>query len=339
MEAEYKELEESLLKLQQDLDTNTQSMEKYQNDLNQLQAKIERGEKLVTDLQDEKERWERNLEDLRDQDHNLTGNAILSASFMSLNGPFPADYRDSLTWEWKKKIRKLSIPHSVTYAFSEFLSTAAQTRTWQVDGLPVDNFSTENGVMITKGNRWVLNIDPQTQANNWIRNTYKKGLVVLDMTNPKYIDKICQAVRNGKVVLLQDIGEELDPSLDNLFNKTLVKSGGELVVKIGEQEIPWNPKFKLFITTRIPNPTYTPEVSTKVNVVNFSIKEQGLQEQCLGIVVSEKQPSIEQHRTKLVENIESGRKKLIEFEDEILGRLQSENHIPLVDNIELIAVL
>lgn len=227
-------------------------------------------------LQDEKIRWNISLSDLRDQDNDLTGNAILSAAFMSLNGPFPADFRDGLTVEWKKKIRELAIPHTGTYNFNDFLSTPATTRSWQINGLPVDNFSTENGVMITKGSRWVLNIDPQTQANIWIRNTYKKNLIVLDMTNPKYIEKICLAVRTGKIVMLQDIGEELDPSLDNLFSKSLIKSGGEWVVKIGEQEIPYNDKFRLFITTRIPNPTYTPEVSTKVNVVNFSIKEQGL---------------------------------------------------------------
>ena len=237
---------------------------------------------------------------------------------------------------WLRQIKQLGIPHTQNFQFCDFLSTPATTRVWQVDGLPVDNFSTENGVMITKGSRWVLSIDPQTQANNWIRNTYKKNLIVLDMTDPKYIEKISNAVRQGKVVLLQDVGEQLDPSLDNLFAKSLVKSGGELVVKIGDNEIPYNNKFKLFITTRIPNPTYTPEVSTKVNVVNFSIKEQGLREQCLGIVVQEKQPTIEQHKNQLVEKIEQGKKQIIQYEDDILGKLQSETDIPLVENIELI---
>lgn len=200
----------------------------------------------------------------------------------------------------------------------------------------MDNFSTENGVMITKGQRWVLNIDPQTQANNWIRKTYQKHLIILDMTDPKYIDKISNAVKNGKIVLLQDVGEVLDPALDNLFGKILVKSGAEYVVKIGENEITWNNKFKLFITTRIPNPTYTPEVSTKVNVVNFSIKEQGLEEQCLGIVVQIKQPQIEAAKNTFVEKIETGKKKLLELEDDILNKLQAESDVPLVDNIELI---
>jgi len=51
-----------------------------------------------------------------------------------------------------------------------------------------------------------------------------------------------------------------------------------LSVKFGANEIDYNPKFKLFITTRLPNPHYTPEISTKVNVVNFIVVESGLEE-------------------------------------------------------------
>lgn len=78
----------------------------------------------------------------------------------------------------------------------------------------------------------------------------------------------------------------LDPVLDNVLNKSLVSAGGRLMaVKIGDKEIEYNPNFKLYITTRMSNPHYTPEVSTKVTVVNFQVKEDGLEEQCLGIVV------------------------------------------------------
>jgi dynein heavy chain len=42
------------------------------------------------------------------------------------------------------------------------LADKAIARKWQNDGLPTDDFSTENGVFVTKGLRWALNIDPQT---------------------------------------------------------------------------------------------------------------------------------------------------------------------------------
>ena len=37
-------------------------------------------------------------------------------------------------------------------------------RDWNIQGLPSDSFSTENGVMVTRGNRWPLMVDPQGQV-------------------------------------------------------------------------------------------------------------------------------------------------------------------------------
>lgn len=77
----------------------------------------------------------------------------------------------------------------------------------------------------------------------------------------------------------------MDPVLDNVLNKSLVMIGKKAIIKIGGNDIEYNMKFKLYITTRMSNPHYTPEVSTKVCLVNFTVKESGLEEQCLGIVV------------------------------------------------------
>jgi dynein heavy chain len=49
-----------------------------------------------------------------------------------------------------------------------------------LNGLPTDKFSTENGVFVTKGLRWALNIDPQSQAMNWIKRTEGDSLVIAD---------------------------------------------------------------------------------------------------------------------------------------------------------------
>lgn len=57
------------------------------------------------------------------------------------------------------------------------------------------------------------------------------------------IQKMMQYVTKGNCVLLQDVAEDLDPSLDNLLNKSLVKSGNEMIVKIGENEITYSNKF------------------------------------------------------------------------------------------------
>ena len=70
----------------------------------------------------------------------------------------------------------------------------------------------------------------------------------------------------------------MDPTLDGVLGKSLIQYGKRFSVKFGSGEIDYNPKFQLYITTRLPNPHYTPEVSTKVNVVNFIVVESGLEE-------------------------------------------------------------
>ncbi len=149
-----------------------------------------------------------------------------------------------------------------------------------------------------------------------------KDLKVVDINDKNMLKLIKACVQSGKSVLLQDVMETLDPSLDNLLNKSLIKTGSnEYSVKIGDAEVQYNKKFQLFITTRMANPTYTPEVSTKVNVVNFSIKEQGLEEQCLGIVVGIEQQSLEKSKNDLIEKIERGQNELKALEDSILTML------------------
>ena len=167
---------------------------------------------------------------------------------------------------------------------------------------------------------------------------YGKSLVVLDFNDKKLLQRLSQCVQKGKIVLLQDVLEVLDPSMDNLLNKATIKVGNELTIKLGDGDITYNPKFKLFITTRLSNPHYTPEVSTKVNVINFSIKEQGLEEQCLGIVVAEEQPALEANKNQLVDKIENGQSELTRLEDDILNRLQDES-MSLLENVALIQTL
>jgi len=42
-------------------------------------------------------------------------------------------------------------------------------RDWNAAGLPADDLSIENAIITTKSKRWPLIIDPQVQANTWIK--------------------------------------------------------------------------------------------------------------------------------------------------------------------------
>lgn len=133
------------------------------------------------------------------------------------------------------------------------------------------------------------------------------NLQVADQKDSDYLKRIEIAIQKGQTILLQDVGETLDPTLDNVLNKSLIQVGKRFSVKFGQNEIDYNPKFQLYITTRMQNPHYTPEISTKVTVVNFMVKESGLEEQCLGIVVRAETPTLETQKNEKLNAITLGK--------------------------------
>lgn len=63
--------------------------------------------------------------------------------------------------------------------------------------------------------------------------------------------------------------------------------GGIECIRLGENTIEYSSDFKFFITTKLRNPHYLPELATKVLLLNFMITPEGLEDQLLGIVVAE----------------------------------------------------
>lgn len=62
------------------------------------------------------------------------------------------------------QVKALNIPASENFDFALFLADPKNVRDWNIQGLPSDSFSTENGVMVTRGTRWPLMVDPQGQV-------------------------------------------------------------------------------------------------------------------------------------------------------------------------------
>ena len=75
-------------------------------------------------------------------------------------GAFTAIYRQQITKQWVQKCFEEEIPSADVYSLLKVLGDPVKIRAWNIDGLPSDNFSVENGIIVSKARRWPLMIDP-----------------------------------------------------------------------------------------------------------------------------------------------------------------------------------
>ena len=79
------------------------------------------------------------------------------------------------------------------------------------------------------------------------------------------------------MLIIEGIENELDPILDPILEKSLIKKGRSLKVSLGGVMTDYNIKFKLFMTCRLGNPKFSPELSAKTTIIDFTVTQNGLE--------------------------------------------------------------
>lgn len=324
---ELQEVENKVANLDQKLKEMQREKANLEYDVDLTEKKLERAEKLIGGLGGEKTRWQEVSKKLETSYHNLLGDILLSSGFVAYLGTFTQSYRAEAMQEWAETIKQKEIPCSGNISLQSVLGDPVKIRQWTIDGLPNDSFSVENAIILENSRRWPLMIDPQEQANSWVKNMESaNNLIVLKMTDD--FRKLENAVSFGTPVLLENVGEELDPTLEPLLNKSIFKSGRSWNIRFGDKTIEYSEDFRLYITTKLRNPVYLPEVSIKVTLLNFMTTPEGLVDQLLSILVAKERPEDEERKAQLVVEGAQNAAKLKEKEDEIIAVLsRSEGNI------------
>ncbi|XP_071942686.1 dynein axonemal heavy chain 6-like [Antedon mediterranea] len=333
------EVESKIAELQASYEASVNEKESLKRNMAQTSARLKRAGKLTTALGDEQIRWEESVKDFEMQIGNVAGNVFVAAACVAYYGAFTSSFRQELVDRWMLRCKELEIPISEDFSLIKILADPFEIRQWNADGLPRDTVSTENAVLVTRGRRWPLMIDPQDQANRWIRNRESRnGLKVIKLTDKDFLRTLETAIRIGLPVLLEELGESLDPALEPILLKQTFMQGGRLLIRLGDSDIDYDKNFKFYMTTKMANPHYLPEVCIKVTIINFTVTKSGLEDQLLSDVVRLERPDLEEQRSQLIVRINSDRNQLKAIEDRILKLLfESEGNI--LDNEELINTL
>ncbi len=161
------------------------------------------------------------------------------------------------------------------------LGDPVRIREWTINRLPNDDFSINNAIMLFKSDKFPLMIDPQGQANAWIKCTATAtaaaaassssgddsgganqphggggagggggahvSLKTVKQTQSTFVRDIENAVQFGTQVLLENLPEELDPVLESILLKSIVKTSGVDTIKVGDTFVEYDANFFLYV--------------------------------------------------------------------------------------------
>jgi dynein heavy chain len=321
--------------LEADFNSAVEKQTELQDDMTLCEVKLERAHKLIGGLGGEKARWGENVQQLTEQLTLLPGDCLVAAGMVSYAGPFTSGVRTDCEKGWLQELTSLGLAHNSDCSMRSVLGDPVKIQQWVVASLPNDTLSIENGIIIDRSRRWPLMIDPQRQANKYIKNMGKDletGIDICKLSEKNFLRTLELGIQFGKWILLENIGLTLDPALEPVLLQQKIRDGTGWSIKLGDKSVTYGETFKFFLTTTLPNPHYSPETSVKVTLLNFAITPTGLEDQMLGICVAKERPDLEEQKHELVVQNAKMNKTLKDIEDDILRLLATSEGDVLEDD-------
>jgi dynein heavy chain len=333
-----RKVQEKLAALKEKYDSSVGVKEKLKSDCDALEARSAKALNLIQGLGAERLRWQETIVVLKESLLNSLGNSVISAGFLAYAGPLSEVYRKELLDDlFVQNIVKSKVRVSPGLDIPLFLVPAASIRDWNVCGLSSDAFSIQNAVLVQKYVRWPLIIDPQSQAVKWLSNMHKGRLTVVDPKIDGWMRVLENCIQLGNIAFLL-ITDHVDPALHHLLSKAIVNQDGVFMLKCFGKQLVYHNNFELILSSRLPNPSFSAALCTQTSIVNFCIKDQGLEEQLLSLIVKKERYDLEEQKQHLISKTAQGKNQLEELQESILKMLSTLEG-SLLDNDTIVGVL
>jgi dynein heavy chain 1, cytosolic len=314
-------LEKSITQYQQEYAELISQAQTIKSDLNSVQSKVERSVALLKSLSNEQTRWESSSESFKIQMSTIIGDVVLSSALMAYSGYYDQAMRNSLFNTWISHLQNANIKFKEDLARIEYLSNADERMSWTASSLPTDDLCIENAIMLKRFNRYPLIIDPSGQATEFILNMYKdRKITKTSFLDNSFRKNLESALRFGNPILIQDV-ENYDPILNPVLNREIRRTGGRVLITLGDQDIDFSPMFTMFLSTRDPTVEFPPDICSRVTFVNFTVTRSSLQAQCLHQALKVERPDVEEKRLDLLKIQGEFQQRLRHLEKDLLRSL------------------
>ena len=350
-------------------------IEELNKELVRCNNRLNNSKDLLSSLANEKENWKKRKEELENFYKNIIGNILISSGIIAYLGAFTKSYREEIIETWAELILKQNIPLTTTepptLIMQKILSDNMEIETWKTQKLPNDYFSVDNAIIISQSRRSSLLIDPQNQAFEWLQQKakvegeliynelmkqemsygIKKGKKNKEIPDFFYEVKpimeqssqnkiIIECLKSGHTLLYSNLGENIPSIMAPIYKKEYSRLQ---TIEFNGTSIDVHENFRFYMSTNLPKPHYMPDICSVCTIVNFTVTEEGLEDQMLNFLIEREDPATDQQRKYCIEKLNLVNKKKKEFEREILQMLNSNSNTnaesTILDNTDLIQKL
>ncbi len=326
------QLDKKVKDMRDEFEVLTTDAAKLKIEVEKQEETIAAAENLVGKLEGEHKRWSAQVQDLTQELELLPMRALLAAAFITYLSQMPEDMRRTMLNMWMEAVQVEE------FNLRQFLSTESTLLLWKGEGLPSDDLSIENALVILEGDLCPYLVDPSQRATEWLCKHLKdQRLEVISQHDANFTTALELAVRFGKTLIIQEM-DGVEPLLYPLLRKDLLSQGPRFVVQLGDKQIDYNESFKIYLTTRDPNPEIPPEAASIITKVNFTTTRAGLSAQLLAATIQNEKPDLEQRKSELLKTEEELKIQLADLEEYLLQELATaEGNI--LDNKSLLESL
>jgi len=323
IEKEVATLEQSIAQYKSDYASLIRDVETLKTEMEVVTKKVDRAQNLLLSLSSESDRWYKSSQGFQALLRSLVGDGLQMAAFLTYAGSFGFKTRKLLISKWRNALEILGIDFRENLSMLDCLSKASERLDWQSKGLPGDQLSLENGAILDHSIRFPLVIDPSGQAIDFLMKKHESQKIQrTSFLDKAFMKTLSGAVRFGTALLVENV-EAIDPVLNPLLNREIQRTGGRALVRIGTEDVDYSPKFSIILTTKNPAVNLTPDLCSRVTLVNFTVTPASLQSQSLSQIVASEKPELESQRSNLLKLQGEQNVKLRELEEQMLASISA----------------
>ncbi|CAI4230143.1 unnamed protein product [Auanema sp. JU1783] len=336
-EKQIEKLSKGLLTVDEKVSDLKSKFEVLMKEATQIKIDVEKEEAtiavagtLVDRLGGEFERWQEQLKILAFEIEQVERCSLISSVLVTFLG----ESSERIRQEVLAKIK--AFLHLENFNPVEFSSSETEQLNWKNHGLPADNLSIENAIVMFNGDQVPLIMDPTGRIAEFLHKFLEKSEMLKAVQND-FFTQVELGLRFGKTLVVDDVNS-IDPCLVPILRKDLSSQGPRMVINFGDKQIDYNPDFAIFLCTKNEHISIPSGIKDLLEIVNFTTTKSGLTSQLLGTAIHIEKPELEGKSRELARDSETKKVELDKLEQLLLQELAaSEGNI--LDNTVLLESL